>query len=78
MYVLLIICSLVFNYYNWRCYIVSLIGICMPIIFYLMINNILDQKINLSNLYIIPELNFDLAHLKNVFYASKIFLLLFS
>ena len=71
MYVLLIICSLVFNYSNWRCYIVSLIGICMPIIFYLMINNILDQKINLSNLYIIPELNFDLAHLKNVIYTSK-------
>ena len=71
MYVLLIICSLVFNYNNWRCYIVSLIGICMPIIFYLMINNILDQKINLSNLYIIPELNFDLAHLKNVIYTSK-------
>ena len=39
--------------------------------FYLMINNILNQKINLGNLYTIPELNFDLTHLKNIFYASK-------
>ena len=50
----------------------------MPIIFYLMINNILDQKININNLYFIPELNFDLAHLKNVFYTSKNIFIAFS
>ena len=35
MYVLFVVCSFIFNFSNWRCYIVSLLGVSMPFIFYL-------------------------------------------
>tara|TARA_B100000965_G_scaffold404778_1_gene436567 strand:+ start:1598 stop:2533 length:936 start_codon:yes stop_codon:yes gene_type:complete len=58
MYVLFIICSLVFSYSNWRSYFVSFLGLCMPWIFYFMYISVAGQKFDLNLIYTVSSISF--------------------
>ena len=66
MYLLLILCSLVFSYSNWRSYFISFLGLCMPWILYFMYISITDQKIDLNLIYNVPSMSFKDSEIINL------------
>ena len=78
MYVLFVVCSFIFNFSNWRCYIVSLLGASMPFIFYLIFLSLSTNEYSGGWFFSLPELSFKQNELINFFKNSKNIIIVFS
>ena len=78
MYVLFVVCSFIFNFSNWRCYIVSLLGVSMPFIFYLIFLSLSTNEYSGGWFFSLPELSFKQNELINLFKNSKNTIIVFS
>ncbi len=71
MYLLIILCSLIFNYSNWRCYLVSLLGFFMPCLLYIIWLSIIQAPINLLAFYTPPSLLFSYSGIIDFYNANQ-------
>ncbi len=78
MYILFVVCSFIFNFSNWRCYIISFLGFSMPFIFYLIFLSLSTKEISDGCLFSLPELSFKQNELINFFKNSKNTIIVFS
>jgi hypothetical protein len=69
MYVLVILCSLIFNYANWRCYVISILGFFTPYLLYILYLSIINNPINPLTFYKVPLLSFSYSEVID-FYNS--------
>ncbi len=58
---LIVISSLIFNFSNWRCYIVSLIGLSMPILIYVIFMSLFGDEINPFKYVSVPTFSDNIA-----------------
>ena len=71
MCLLIILCSLTFNYSNWRCYLVSLLGFFMPWLLYIIWLSIIKAPINLLSFYTPPSLLFSYSGIIDFYNANQ-------
>ena len=58
---LIVISSLIFNFSNWRCYIVSLIGLSMPILIYVIFMSLVGDEITPFKYVSVPTFSDNIA-----------------
>ena len=78
MYFLLIASSLIFNYTNWRCYVVSFLGLIIPYLMYVIILSFIGREIDFSLINILPKFSFNPFDFLDFFRANQNVLIIFS
>jgi len=68
---LIVVSGLIFNFSNWRCYIVSLIGLSMPLLVYVIIMSLVGDEITPFKYVNIPIFSDNIADLI-IFYKANI------
>ena len=68
---LIVISGLIFNFSNWRCYIVSLIGLSMPLLVYVIIMSLVGDEITPFKYVRFPIFSDNIADLM-IFYKANI------
>ncbi|MDA9227754.1 hypothetical protein N9O83_01080 [Flavobacteriales bacterium] len=68
---LIVISGLIFNFSNWRCYIVSLIGLSMPLLVYVIIMSLVGDEITPFKYVSCPIFSDNIADLM-IFYKANI------
>lgn len=68
---LIVISGLIFNFSNWRCYIVSLIGLSMPLLVYVIIMSLVGDEITPFKYVSFPIFSDNIADLM-IFYKANI------
>ena len=67
---LIVISALIFNFSNWRCYIVSLIGLSMPLLIYVIFMSLVGDEITPFKYVSIPIFSDNIAELL-IFYKAN-------
>ena len=67
---LIVISGLIFNFSNWRCYIVSLIGLSMPLLIYVIFMSLVGDEIIPFKYVSLPEFSDNIAELL-IFYKAN-------
>lgn len=67
---LIVISSLIFNFSNWRCYIVSLIGLSMPLLIYVIFMSLVGDEITPFKYVSVPTFSDNIAGLI-IFYKAN-------
>lgn len=67
---LIVISGLIFNFSNWRCYIVSLIGLSMPLLIYVIFMSLVGDEITPFKYVSVPTFSDNIAELL-IFYKAN-------
>ena len=67
---LIVISGLIFNFSNWRCYIVSLIGLSMPLLIYVIFMSLVGDEITPFKYVSVPTFSNNIAELL-IFYKAN-------
>ena len=67
---LIVISGLIFNFSNWRCYIVALIGLSMPLLMYVIFMSLVGDEITPFKYVSVPTFSDNIAELL-IFYKAN-------
>tara|TARA_B100000475_G_scaffold200390_1_gene184665 strand:- start:1521 stop:2456 length:936 start_codon:yes stop_codon:yes gene_type:complete len=77
-YVVFLACSIIFNFNNWRSYLVSVLGLIMPYLITIMLLSIIDSDINMPSFYSLPEFSSNYIEMLDFYLANQNILILFA